>query len=195
SLPRSNALFFSITSRVLPMPLRSPMVNGPAPIEFNFFTIAASVCSLVEPGVASALLKLGLRKRSLPWNLPSPRRSIAWATPLARSVVFTKATWATPLVAPDKLIDLSKPGATITAPPSMDAFRMKSLRFIAATSPQKFIGYQLTGSCKQREADLRSSALYPRLQALGSDGFTMQELNYSPSRPEGNVYFHDSRAS
>jgi len=55
---------------------------------------ARSVSGWVEPGVGSALLKFGFRKTLLLVIGEKFRRSIAWRTPEARSLVFTRETIA-----------------------------------------------------------------------------------------------------
>jgi len=87
-----KTFFCSMAVRVSPMPLRSPTVIRPAPMAWSLRTRVLRVSLWVEPGGASALLKLGFRNKSLPFIELISSRSSALLTPVARSWVFTKAT-------------------------------------------------------------------------------------------------------
>ena len=86
--------FAAMTSRVTPMPLRSPIVIGPAPRARSSPTSALSVSMWVDPGVGSPLLKLGLMKRSLPLKPAGSSSAIARLTPSAWLAATTNATRA-----------------------------------------------------------------------------------------------------
>ncbi len=76
------------------MPLRSPSVISRAPMFCIALTSARSTSGCVEPGVGSALLKLGLSRTLAPLSGLMPSRSSDCCTPAARSVVAISATRA-----------------------------------------------------------------------------------------------------
>src|SRR3954469_25649595 len=162
-----------MTSRVSPMPLRSPSVSGPAPMALSWRIKATSVSSCVEPGVGSELLKFGLMKMSLPRNFSMPSSSMARFTPAARSVVLTKATCETEGAASNPC---SREGANITAPIVLEASLRNCLRFIGVSSRDSLSEYWTPISGRNARDEMPFSGFDVIQHAFHQSGHVMVPL-------------------